>query len=116
MNAAYNRTLELLIRGGVVVLRTHADYLLAPKRAGYEPPRAARSTKLLSLRAHHWTLLLVALLQRLGDGLLLTDEVGLLRCRAALYLRTVLVDQGELLGGRGHAVASHLRHRRLLVL
>ena len=49
MNAAYNRTLEL--RGGVVVLRTHADYLLAPKRAGYEPPRAARSTKLLSLRA-----------------------------------------------------------------
>lgn len=65
--------------------------------------------------AYHWALLLhVALLQYFA--VLLGDETGFLRGWAALELGTVLVDQGELLCRRCHAVSAHLRHRGLLVL
>ena len=92
----------------------HADILYLDVFQGHQLLPARR---LLSLRgADHRTLLLhFILLQRLVDRLLLADEVGFLGGRAALDLGAVLVDQGELLGWRGHAVASHLRHRWLLV-
>lgn len=110
--------LRVAVVVAVVVVRLavgHAGVLYLNVLQG-EQLLATRRCRLGALRAtYHWALLLhVILLQYLC--VLLADEVGFLRGRAALKLGAVLVDQGELLRRRRHAVAAHLRHRRLLVL